>query len=272
VKLTDLVELVRAPAALTAPGDTLAGGAHGLGLATSSVCLYWAGMALNDYADRERDAVERPERPIPSGRVRPGQALALAVGLTGAGLVLAAAAGGRRALRTAVPLAATVWAYDLRLKDTAAGPVAMATARGLDVLLGGQGGAGAAAAAIAVHTYGITTLSRGEVTGTSPAVAVGALAATATATGLAVLAPRGTGNPVGVGLAAVYAFLVGRAQLAAARQTDAATTRTAVGTGILGLLALQAGLVAQRGRYATAMALAAGYPLARRLSRKVSPT
>jgi len=29
-------------------------------------------MALNDYADRDLDAVERPERPIPSGRVSPG--------------------------------------------------------------------------------------------------------------------------------------------------------------------------------------------------------
>ena len=35
-----------------------------------------AGMALNDYADREIDAVERPGRPIPSGRVTPEFALA----------------------------------------------------------------------------------------------------------------------------------------------------------------------------------------------------
>ena len=52
-------ELVRAPAAFSVPGDVVAGAAAvgGLGrrtplLALSSVCLYWAGMAANDWADR----------------------------------------------------------------------------------------------------------------------------------------------------------------------------------------------------------------------------
>ena len=78
-----LLELVRAPAALSVPGDTMArppprGRRPAPGLALASVLMYWSGMALNDWADREADAVERPERPIPSGRVRPGAALGLA--------------------------------------------------------------------------------------------------------------------------------------------------------------------------------------------------
>ena len=32
-------------------------------------CLYAAGMVLNDAFDAELDARERPERPIPSGRI-----------------------------------------------------------------------------------------------------------------------------------------------------------------------------------------------------------
>jgi 4-hydroxybenzoate polyprenyltransferase len=98
-------------------------------------------MALNDWADRDVDAVERPHRPLPSGRIRPAAALGAACALTGAGLSLAACAG-RPALTVAVPLAATVWAYDLALKNTPAGPVAMATARGLDLLLGAAATAG----------------------------------------------------------------------------------------------------------------------------------
>ncbi|NJA56170.1 UbiA family prenyltransferase, partial [Streptomyces sp. NEAU-H3] len=86
-----LAELVRAPAALTVPGDVVAGalasartarvspGRTAL-LAAGSVALYWAGMALNDWADRAEDARERPERPIPSGRLSPGAALATATG------------------------------------------------------------------------------------------------------------------------------------------------------------------------------------------------
>ncbi|WP_414635733.1 UbiA family prenyltransferase, partial [Actinophytocola sp.] len=95
-----LAELVRAPAALSVPGDSLAGaaaagwpfGRRSAALSAGAVCLYWAGMALNDYADRELDRTERPERPIPSGRVSPRFALGLAAGLTAAGVGLAALA------------------------------------------------------------------------------------------------------------------------------------------------------------------------------------
>nr|WP_063741218.1 UbiA family prenyltransferase [Streptomyces sp. 351MFTsu5.1] len=150
-------ELLRLPALFTVPGDALAGTAavsarptpRTLLAVASSLCLYEAGMALNDWADRDVDAVERPHRPLPSGRIRPAAALGAACVLTGAGLSFAAWAG-RPALTVAVPLAATVWAYDLGLKNTPLGPAAMATARGLDLLLGASasaGGAGASAPA-----------------------------------------------------------------------------------------------------------------------------
>ncbi|WP_192764219.1 SCO3242 family prenyltransferase [Actinomadura algeriensis] len=272
--LGDLVELVRGPAALTVPGDTLAGGAAGPGPAAASVCLYWAGMALNDYADRDLDAVERPERPIPSGRVTPGQALALAVGLTGAGLVLAARA---RVLRTALPLTAAIWAYDVKLKDTPLGPATMAAARGLDVLLAGRPGARRAAAAVAAHTYGVTLLSRGEVVGGSASRSAGALAATGVAAVLGASAPAAaparTGRTlVRWGLTAGYAALVGRAQVRAALRGDAAATRAAVGESILGILPLQAALTAREGPLYRAAVPVALYAPGRWLSRRVSAT
>lgn len=286
----DLVELVRAPAALTVPGDSLAGaaaagwpfGARTPALSLSSCCLYWAGMALNDYADRELDRTERPERPIPSGRVSPGLALGLAGGLTAAGLGLAGLAGGRRALAVAVPLAAAVWAYDLWLKSTPAGPPGMAACRSLDVLLGaGAGGlraAAPAALAVGAHALAVTVVSRGEVSGGSPAVAVAALAGTATAaTGAALAIRRAPGRHPAAAVAATallagYAATVGRAQLAAARLPAPATVRRAVGAGILGTMPLQAALAAGAGALRAALPIAAGFPLARRLARRVSPT
>ncbi|KGM09847.1 UbiA family prenyltransferase, partial [Cellulomonas carbonis] len=146
----DLAELVRLPAALTVPGDALVGMRSAaasvagpsrpgdVALPAASVCLYWAGMALNDWADRDLDAVERPERPIPSGRVAPRTAFTLASGLTAAGLGLAAVAG-RRSVAVATALAATVWTYDLAARTTRVGPAVMGAARGLDVLLGAGG-------------------------------------------------------------------------------------------------------------------------------------
>ena len=90
-------------------------------------------MALNDWADRERTPSSAPHRPLPSGRIAPAAALAAAGALTAAGLGWLAAAGGRPALLAATALAATVWAYDLRLKHTPGGPAAMAAARALDL-------------------------------------------------------------------------------------------------------------------------------------------
>ncbi|MGF1432009.1 SCO3242 family prenyltransferase, partial [Kitasatospora sp. LaBMicrA B282] len=200
-------ELLRVSALFTVPGDALAGAAatgrrpnRGTALALgASLCLYPAGMALNDWADRAEDAAERPSRPIPSGRISPPAALAAAAGLTVAGVALASCAG-RAAGVTAGALAGTVWAYDLALKHTKAGPAAMAAARSLDLLLGAvathPAGARAAllpAAVLGGHTMSVTVVSRRETTGGSTAVPLAALAATAavsTVTGR----PRGTAH------------------------------------------------------------------------------
>ncbi len=48
-----------------------------------------AGNAVNDYYDRQIDAVNRPRRPIPSGRISPRNALAYSLALFGAGCILA---------------------------------------------------------------------------------------------------------------------------------------------------------------------------------------
>ncbi|MET7821953.1 SCO3242 family prenyltransferase [Micromonospora zamorensis] len=281
--LADLAELVRAPAALSVPGDVIAGAAAAgalsprtPALAGASVLLYWAGMAANDWADRGLDAVERPERPIPSGRVTPAAAVGLAAGLTAAGVGLAAAVGGRRAVALAVPLAATIWGYDLLAKNTAAGPAVMAACRGLDVLLGASGGrvtrALPAAATVAAHTWTVTALSRREVTGADAKLPMRTLAGTAlVAASAAVAAPRRVAVLPAV-LAGWYAARYGAAQAEVVRDPSAGRVRAAVGAGITGLPALQGALTARGGAGLLGVAVAAAAPLGRRLARKVSPT
>lgn len=278
----DLAELVRLPAACTVPGDTLAGGAaagfpHGhrtAWLSASSLCLYWSGMALNDWADRHEDAMERPERPIPSGRVSPGRALGLASALTCAGLAAAARGGGRDALGVALPLAGTVWAYDLALKSTPWGPGAMAAARGLDVLLGaGRAAAGRAAVpavVIAAHTLAVTSLSRHEVHGDPRGTAAGR-AALVTSALTAVLAGRPTARP-SAGFAAAYAGTVLPPQLRARRDRRPERVRQAVGAGILGIIPVQSSLLAASDRTALAVAVGALLPLGRATARRIAVT
>ncbi|MFD3941981.1 SCO3242 family prenyltransferase [Streptomyces sp. NPDC058579] len=210
-RVTAWAELLRVSALATVPGDALAGAAAAglrpnrstLLAIGSSLCLYEAGMALNDWADRVEDAVDRPGRPIPSGRVTPRAALVASATLTAAGLALAARAG-RPTLATATALAATVWSYDLHLKHTPAAPATMATARALNLLLGtvatssgcawaggvrrpggrGVGAAVRAAAAVGAHTYAVTAVSRHETQGGSTRTPLLALATTLTLTAL----------------------------------------------------------------------------------------
>lgn len=61
--------------------------------------FYVAGMYLNDAFDRKTDARERPERPIPSGQVRPSTVFAIGFSLLLAGegiLAIISYGAGRR--------------------------------------------------------------------------------------------------------------------------------------------------------------------------------
>jgi 4-hydroxybenzoate polyprenyltransferase len=274
-------ELLRVPALLTVPGDAIAGAAavsarptpRALLAIGSSLCLYEAGMALNDWADRDEDAAERPHRPLPSGRVRPAAAFTAACALTAAGLALAGRAG-RPALSVAAPLAATVWAYDLGLKRTWAGPVAMAAARGLDLLLGAAATAGRTRPALApalllgTHTLAVTTVSRGETRGGSALPPLAALTATGVLTRL--LTRRRT--PLSGALAATYLATAARPYLHAGLNPSPPLTQRAVGGGIRATIPLQAALSARSGAPVAALLTVALAPLAGRLARKVSVT
>jgi len=59
-----------------------------LGFVTS-FSLTAASMTINDYYDRQIDAINEPNRPIPSGAVSPKEALTFAVALTATGLASA---------------------------------------------------------------------------------------------------------------------------------------------------------------------------------------
>ncbi|MER7044827.1 SCO3242 family prenyltransferase [Streptomyces jumonjinensis] len=295
--------MLRVSALSTVPGDALTGAAA-LGLRPNrrtalalgaSLCLYQAGMALNDWADREEDAHDRPHRPIPSGRITPAAALTAATVLTTAGLTLAARAG-RPALAMATALAATVWAYDLRLKHTPAGPAAMATARALDLLLGATATRPAPAATpralagirpalppallLGAHTYAVTSVSRHEAHGGSTLAPLAALTATLgiaahTARRRHTTATATAGELLRTALAATYVRTAATPLLHAALNPSPPLTQHAVGGGIRAMIPLQAALAARPGDTtgaATALAVMGLAPLARTLARKVSPT
>lgn len=304
-RVADYLELVRAPAALTVLGDAVVGavsaaGANGrrdatgantrrdpartaerrdattslpplrtAALAGSSVCLYSAGMALNDYADAELDAQERPERPIPSGRISRERALATGAVLTAAG-VGAAFAAGRASGLVSLALAGALWSYDLVFKATPAGPAVMALCRGLDVLLGAAGpgwrGALLPAAAVAVHTAAVTAVSRGEVSGTTTIIGRSAVVASTAVAASGVLGRSARAAALLGGARYLAAVLPG--QLAVAREPGATQARDATRAGIRAIVPLQSALTARAGAPVATAALLAVETIGRLLGRR----
>jgi 4-hydroxybenzoate polyprenyltransferase len=188
-KLLAYLQLFRAPNVFTAVADVLMGylvvrrqvDSPGLllGLVAASLLLYIAGMVLNDVFDAEVDAAERPERPIPSGRIDRGWARVLGYQMlcSGAafGWLVSYFTNDLRAGLVATALAVCVWVYDGVLKRTPLGPVAMGGCRFLNVLLGMSAANGAWAPAhwviaggLGVYIAGVTWFARGEAHDSQP--------------------------------------------------------------------------------------------------------
>ena len=154
------------------PGSQCALSAHWadiLFLVTSSVCLYAGGVVLNDVFDARLDAVERPERPIPSGLVPIPQAAILGGLLLFIGVLLAGWARTESAY-IAVWLAGGILLYDAYAKNRPfAGPLVMGLCRTLNLWLGMSlvplTAEGQYLWVPLLYIFAVTTVSRGEVSG-----------------------------------------------------------------------------------------------------------
>jgi len=191
-KLLAYLQLLRLPNVFTAIADVAMGflvtrlafpqeDASSVTIATfvmlvlASVCLYLAGMVLNDLFDVEVDRLERPTRPLPSGRVAIAMAARLGYGLlllgVACGWAAAYLAGDMRPGIVASLLAIAVVAYNRLLKQTPAGPVGMGASRALNVLLGMSTSIEPwgewnwmVATGVGVYIIGVTWFARSEAT------------------------------------------------------------------------------------------------------------
>ena len=140
-------------------------------LCLSTVGLYGGGVVFNDVFDAELDAVERPERPIPSGQVSLGQATFLGSSLLLIGIIAAFLVNPTAGmLAIAISIASLV--YDKFGKhNSIIGPLNMGLCRGLNLILGmsilpDQVPLWAPLGVLpVVYIAAITMISRGEVHG-----------------------------------------------------------------------------------------------------------
>lgn len=123
-----------------AAGAWLAGGRPApvmVGLLALAMSLFYVGgMFLNDAFDREIDARERPERPIPAGLISAKSVFGAGFGLLLAGELVVALStqttdAGSRPLVGGAALAAAIVVYDRWHKQNPLGPVLMGLCRAL---------------------------------------------------------------------------------------------------------------------------------------------
>lgn len=142
-------------------------------LSLSTVGLYGGGVVFNDVFDAQLDAVERPERPIPSGLISKTEAATLGLCLLLTGIIVAflvSVTSGLLALSVAVSaLVYNKWGKH----QSYLGPVNMGLCRGLNLLLGisivnsALPFAWYVAIVPIIYIASITMVSRGEVHGGS---------------------------------------------------------------------------------------------------------
>ncbi len=107
----------------------------------SSAFLYASGMVWNDYFDAGIDAIERPDRPIPSGKISPTNAAIFAIILMAMGIACALSVELLRGfsgttLIIALAIVFFILAYDGGGKNFLFGPILMGSCRFFNVLLG----------------------------------------------------------------------------------------------------------------------------------------
>ncbi len=291
------LQLTRPANVVTAWADILAGyGATGLvaGTLTSATTLpanllwlllattglYAGGVVFNDLFDAALDAVERPERPIPSGRASSTGALSLGTALLLVG-VGAAAQVSLLSLGLAGLIAIAALIYDKYSKHhSLLGPVNMGLCRGGNLLLGMSAIAFQVQAlwflALIPLAYigAITAISQGEVNGGQRRTAVVALCLLAGVIGallaLSLLETVQATSLLPFGL--LLAGLVFPPFLRAAQMPTAELSRAAVKAGVLSLIVLDAALAAGFAGWLYGLCVLALLPLSVGLARLFAVT
>jgi 4-hydroxybenzoate polyprenyltransferase len=159
-------------------GGAVPAGALAL-VGTGVLLVYLSGMSLNDAFDARADAVERPGRPIPSGRVSAARATAVGLTMLLVGTSMLAVASGAA---LAVGLAALVLLYDLLHRAVPGAFLLMAACRGMVPALAALAvapDAGGpllwwACGGMAAYVAGISLAARDEVRGFGASARLGA--------------------------------------------------------------------------------------------------
>ncbi len=285
------IQIIRPSNVLTAISDVLAGVAiaclflhHDLPevnnlilITISSMLLYTGGIVFNDVFDAALDQVERPERPIPSGRIKKSSAailgaVAFAIGCALAFLVNVSAFS----ISLAIVLMCLL--YNGKAKHHfIAGPIVMGTCRGLNLLLGMALLPASLeywyiAIVPIIYIASVTNISRGEVYGnnkTAMLVSIGLYAIVILTLLYFTFVSK---NYLAIIFILFFTLMIARPLFKALKSLDPMDVRKAVKFGVLALILMNASWIAISGFWILALAVCAILPISIYLAKKFAVT
>lgn len=285
------MQLIRPSNVLTAISDVIAGVALScmfvgaelpsvqnlLLISVASMLLYMGGIVFNDVFDANLDKIERPERPIPSGRIKLSAAITLGVFAFLLGCYLASLMN-LTALSIAIAIVLMCILYNaLAKKHFITGPIVMGMCRGLNLLLGmavlpeGLSHWWIATIPI-VYIASVTNISRGEVYGDNKkAMLVSVFLYSSVLCTLLYLTYRST-NFIAVPFIVFFVFTIGKPLYVALKTLTPTDIRKAVKSGVLALILLNASWIAISGFWWLAAFVCLLLPLCILLAKKYSVT
>lgn len=249
-----------------------------LSLVFSSIALYAGGVVFNDVFDAELDAVERPERAIPSGLVPKREAVYFGIILMLIGTTLAFKCSLMSGL-ISIALTIAILTYDAYFKQFSfSGPLNMGICRGLNLLMGmsilGMLSHWYISIVPVVYIFAITLISRGEVHGNNKKhiVWAGILYAIVILSIALVVMQQKDNLIVLLPFLILFGYLIFKPLVKAFKENSPSNIKKAVMSGVLSLVVMNACWVAGFSDWYLALAVLLLLPLSMLLSKLFAVT
>ncbi len=284
-------QLIRPSNVLTAISDVLAGVALAclflqsdlpqfqslIWITLSSMLLYTGGIVFNDVFDAELDRIERPERPIPSGKIKKSSASILGTLAFIIGCALAYQVN-ITAFYVSLAIVLMCLLYNGKAKHHfLAGPIVMGTCRGLNLLLGMAVLPSALsywymAIIPIIYIASVTNISRGEVYGNNKTAMLVSVALYAIVIFTLLYFTYISRHFLALIFILLFTVMIATPLFRALKSLDPKDVRKSVKSGVLALILMNASWIALSGFWGLAIAICAILPISILLAKKFAVT
>lgn len=285
------IQIIRPSNVLTAISDVLAGVALAclflqqdlppnnplIWITISSMLLYTGGIVFNDVFDAALDKVERPERPIPSGRIKKSAASVLGTLAFAIGCFLAYQVN-MTAFYVSLAIVLMCLLYNGKAKHHfLAGPIVMGACRGLNLLLGMAVLPDALsywyiAIIPIIYIASVTNISRGEVYGSNKTALLVSIGLYSIVILTLLYFTYSSKNYLALVFILLFSVMIGSPVSKALKTLQPQDVRKAVKFGVLALILMNASWIAISGHWLLALAVCAILPVSIFLAKKFAVT